>query len=356
MFLNKDYSFLSKVLHHVALGTNILPEMLFDIEKTFFKKRINKDELQTHIFVSGLPRSGTTLLMNKLYETNQFASLTYRDMPFILSPNLWRKITGNKFKPTQNKERAHGDKVLINLDSPEALDEIFWRVKLKNSYIHSDKLTLHEVDNKNIEEFRNFVSLLLYKCKKKLYLSKNNNNILRLESIIKSFPHCLFLIPFRDPIQQANSLLLQHQNFSRIQKENNFAKTYMTYLVHYDFGANHMPYDFLQDTNQSIDKNSIDYWLLQWVNVYTYLSQKKISSIKNVVYINYEYLCQNSKIVFENIFKRINLDNLSFNNNYNFKQSHREVDIKESAMLLNAKKIFNIPYDKIKILLHPPND
>ena len=341
MFLSKDYSFLSKVLHHVALGTNVLPEMLFDIEKTFLKKKINNDNLRSHVFVSGMPRSGTTLLMNKLYETNQFASLTYRDVPFTLSPNLWKKIIGHKIKPSQNKERAHGDKMLINLDSPEALDEIFWRVKLKNSYIHSDKLVFHDADDKIIEEFRNYVSLILHKYQKKLYLSKNNNNLLRLESIIKSFPNCLFLIPFRDPIQQANSLLLTHQNFSKLHKQNNFIKKYMRYLVHYEFGANHMPQEFSQNINKSLDANSIDYWLLQWTNVYTHLSQKKISNIKNVVYINYEYLCQNSETVFKKIFKRINLDNSSLNNNYNFKPSHREVKIKEDKILLNAKKIFD---------------
>ena len=76
-----------------------------------------------------------------------------------------------------------------------------------------------------INQYRNFVLLILNKYKKKFYISKNNNNILRLESIISAFPNCLIIIPFRDPIQQANSLLTQHKNFTEIQKNDRFVKS-----------------------------------------------------------------------------------------------------------------------------------
>ena len=72
--------------------------------------------------------------MRSLYKTNQFASLTYRDMPFILSPNIWNKIAGNHIKSEPSKERIHQDNVKVNIDSPEALDEVFWRVKLKKKF------------------------------------------------------------------------------------------------------------------------------------------------------------------------------------------------------------------------------
>ena len=52
MYKNKEYSFLSKILHHLALGNNFIPEMLHDIELTVFKKKIEIDNLKTHIFVS----------------------------------------------------------------------------------------------------------------------------------------------------------------------------------------------------------------------------------------------------------------------------------------------------------------
>ena len=107
--------------------------MLYDIETALFKKILDKDYSKSHVFVCGLPRSGTTILMRSLYETGQFASLTYRDMPFVVSPNLWSKISDSNIKPMSAKERLHGDNVKVNIDSPEALEEVFWRVKFKKN-------------------------------------------------------------------------------------------------------------------------------------------------------------------------------------------------------------------------------
>ena len=88
MFKKKNYSFLSKILHHLALGNNFIPEMLRDIEMGLFKNKLKLDNLKSHIFVCGLPRSGSTILMRYIYETKWFASLTYRDMPFVTSPKI----------------------------------------------------------------------------------------------------------------------------------------------------------------------------------------------------------------------------------------------------------------------------
>ena len=328
------------MLHHLALGSNIIPELLFDIEIALFKKKLDKNNLKSHVFICGLPRSGTTILMRSLYETGQFASLTYRDMPFVISPNLWNKISGKNIKPSPAKERIHGDNINVNIDSPEALEEVFWRVKFQEKYIYPDKLTVHEVDEDTISEYRNFISLILNKYEKKLYLSKNNNNLLRLESILKAFPNSLILIPFREPIQQANSLLVQHQNFTKIQKEDKFVKKYMEYLVHYEFGAIHRPYEFIKNSKISSYKNSIEYWLMQWINVYSYLVQKKFINSKNILYLNYEYLCENSLNVLKKISSKIGLDHSYFVSSFAFKKSIKKIDVKENSLILESRNIF----------------
>ena len=98
--------------------------------------------------------------------------------------------------------------------------------------------TFHE-DNDVQENLEVFISLVLKKYGKQLYLSKNNNNYKRIELIHSILPNTKFIIPFRSPLQHANSLLSQHQHFCKLQKQNKFILQYMNYLGHFEFGNNH---------------------------------------------------------------------------------------------------------------------
>ena len=83
----QNYSGLQKFLHDFVLSKKFINKSLFELEKIIYLK--NKDlKKQSHIFISSLPRSGTTILLNFLFSSNEYASLIYKNMPFILSPNL----------------------------------------------------------------------------------------------------------------------------------------------------------------------------------------------------------------------------------------------------------------------------
>ena len=71
-------------------------------------------------------------------------------MPFILAPNL-SKLFGRK--NILKKERLHGDGIAFDINSPEALDEVFFdndREFLKNELINYIKLVLISKIRKNI--------------------------------------------------------------------------------------------------------------------------------------------------------------------------------------------------------------
>ena len=88
-----NYSWMQQHLHQLALNSQFMREVTFDVECSFLS---NLKENDNHIFVSGLARSGTTILLNALYESMEFASLSYKDMPFVLAPNLWSKLSFQK--------------------------------------------------------------------------------------------------------------------------------------------------------------------------------------------------------------------------------------------------------------------
>ena len=113
-----NYSWLEQKLHKFALSSQFMREVTFDFESNnIFSSSLTGD----HIFITGLARSGTTILLNALYKSNIFASLSYADMPFILAPNLWSKISLSK-RDSALKERAHGDGIKVSKESPEAFD------------------------------------------------------------------------------------------------------------------------------------------------------------------------------------------------------------------------------------------
>ena len=63
---------------------------------------------------------------------------------------------------------------------------------------------------------------------------KNNNNHLRLESLVNCFTSCYFIFTYRDPIYQAFSLLNQHLNFIKLQKKDEFILEYMNLIGHFE--------------------------------------------------------------------------------------------------------------------------
>ena len=92
------YSFFQQQLHHLSLGSKFIKESLFEIEKILFKPKLNDIINNKHIFISGLPRSGTTILLQFIHCFNKHASITYNDMPFIMAPNLFSKFYQKRTK------------------------------------------------------------------------------------------------------------------------------------------------------------------------------------------------------------------------------------------------------------------
>lgn len=310
------------------------------MEMAICGKNLRPTSENKHVFVSGLARAGTTILMRLLYQTGEFCSLTYRDMPFVLAPNLWAKISGFSHRSMIAQERAHGDKLLVDFDSPEALEEVFWRVFCRNDYISRQQLTPMRADKETIEKFRNFVALIMNRYSSDRYLSKNNNNILRLGSIHEAFPSAEILVPFRTPVQQAYSLLKLHNRFCALHKTNRFAKKYMTWLVHQEFGSDHRPFAFSDNNRPALDTFNIEYWLTQWVAVYDYLRKQAKAGEFDCTFVCFDSLCEQPDSVWAGLKRKVALSegvNLDF---VLKKPQQNDAIISNAALLKKANTIY----------------
>ena len=180
----QNYSYAQRFLHDFVLSKKIINKLLFELEKKIYLK--NKDiKIQSHVFITGLPRSGTTSLLNFLFSLDEYASLTYNNMPFILSPNFSKLFHKKNIK---KKERLHKDGIDFDNNSPEALDEVF--------FDNNEEFIKNELES--------FVQLILTCNKKNKYLSKNNLNYKRIDIIQSILTNSIFLIPIREPLQHAN--------------------------------------------------------------------------------------------------------------------------------------------------------
>jgi len=301
----KNYGFLSRALHRLALGSRAIAQSSFDMEKVFYP-RTPVDESR-HVFITGLARAGTTILLRSLHDTGSFRSLTYRNMPFVLMPTGWPQLSRGFWKQMEPTERAHGDRIEVDFNSPEAFEEVFWRVFCAEEYILPNRLVPHRPEDEIVDSFRQFVGQILSGLDSASirYLSKNNNNILRLGTLIRAFSDCVIVIVIRDPLQQAHSLMRQHEKFCARHDADRFSQDYMRWLGHHEFGRTHKRFDFGRtESKESYDIADINYWIALWCDVYRHVDQ---NAPEDSIIVPYETFCAEPKRVLSEILLRAGL-------------------------------------------------
>ena len=278
----------------MALGNAYLRELSFSLDTALGHSDVEAARREGHVFVAGLARAGTSLLLRILHGTGAFVSLSYRDMPFVLAPGLWGRVTGRFHKDGAARERAHGDGLDVDFDTPEAFEEVFWLTFAGHRYVGADTLSEHGVDDETIAHFRQYVANVITRRRSSgpaRYLSKNNNNILRLPAVLRAFREARAIVPLRNPLQHAASILRQHQKFSTRHRDDAFSRRYMCWLGHFEFGADHRPFRFGDTPFASPDKgpDTLDYWLRYWV----YVHEALLERLEDRIFLfDYDGLCQ----------------------------------------------------------------
>ncbi len=332
---NAAYSELSQLLHYMALDNYNIMYKLFRRET----KKQQKKGLQTRndfVIVSGLARAGTTSLMNDLSQIEDFVTLSYANMPFLMIPQTWRKIY--RPKSQKLKERSHKDGILIGYNSNEALEEYFFKVKANDAYIQEDFLSEYAISEADYADYLDYQSNIK-QDNKKIYLAKNNNFILRYKSMRSYNDDFVMVLLFRDPLTHAASLKEKHAEYLKMQQEDSFILDYMNWLGHHEFGQNQKPFVF-EDSPLVIaeEKSSLDYWLKIWINYYSYALNLKHP---NTLFVNYDSYCKNPKQTVDVILEKTAIQNHPIEGKpfHNKRKSPEETsaDLKRAAVELYAK-------------------
>lgn len=301
-----NYGFFDKALHYVAFKTSKIQLAIAASESDDHRKQLSPLTIEKPTFITALPRAGTTILLELLSQTEEFCHHTYKDMPFVFTPLIWQKFASKYGKEDALVERAHGDGIKINQQSPEAFEEMFYKAHWGYLYRGASIPVWPGDSNLKFDTFFiEHIGKLMLRDDKKRYLSKNNLNITRLSYLHRLFPDGCFIVPFREPLQHAMSLLRQHQNFTKLHGDNKFAKDYMAAIGHYDFGENLKPVNFRgwhADTHY--DPMQLDFWLEYWIACYQYL----IDHGPYIHFVSFESLCANPKEQLAALAQKIAID------------------------------------------------
>ncbi len=316
-----NYSALDRALHRLAFGAPTLQLAAADIESRLYGGELRAVEAGPPVFITSLPRAGTTLLLEVLHRFPAFAAHCYRDMPFVMAPMVWARLSGAFRKRAELAERAHGDGMEIGFDSPEAFEEIIWRAFWPEKY-RDDGIDLWAAGDRKAEAAAFFAEHLKKivalrrppdhsgQAQSGRYLSKNNGNIARLDLITRMFPGAKIAVPFRRPLEHAASLLRQHENFLTLHEQVPFVRRYMADIGHYEFGALHRPIAFpgLAELTAGRDPRSLDYWLTYWIAAFAHIAERQAENPGQILLLSYEDSCAGGRAALAALCARLDVD------------------------------------------------
>ncbi len=338
---------MEKILNEQFLGNTELSNFLFNKLITNAKGKANENKsTYKHIFITGLARSGSTALLNQLFQQEEYGSILYKHMPFILNPKLANIFSKFTTKNKKLKPRLHNDGIQISVESPECFDEILWKKIFKNNI----GLLLSNNSIISKEKLATYKFLLDEFCRlqrKKGLVIKNNNNHIRIDKLSKYFKASNFIILFRNPIEHATSLLNTHKRFCEFQKKDPYITKYMDLLGHYEFGMNSFNFQYGLHNPLYIlyKKEDINFWLKQWINAYSWLLKYSKKKRSNVHYISYSKICNDTTYV-QKMYKDLEIN---FPDKYNIYSRNNKPISKIDFSKELLEKAFDI-YTRLELI------
>jgi sulfotransferase family protein len=271
------------------------------------------------IYVTGLARSGSTILLELLAAHPEVATHQYRDFPLIPIPLWWNWFLDRAGrKDSQPVERAHKDRIAVTPESPEAMEEVLWMAFFADCHNPAVSNVLSEQDSAPEFEafYRDHIRKLLLLRHGKRYLAKGNYNVSRLGFLRKLFPDARFVVPVRDPVAHIASLLKQHRLFCAEETRDPQILDYMRRSGHFEFGLDRRPTNFGDlETVQRIQElwqagREVEGSALYWASVYGHVAdlvERDPAIADRTLLIHYDDLCAEPDATLERLYRHCGL-------------------------------------------------
>jgi hypothetical protein len=292
---------------------------LGNLETRLFADEIEPTTIDRPIFIAGLARAGTTILLESLERHPDTVTHRYRDFPMVLTPVFWNRLLDRMpRRPAPPQERAHRDGISVTDESPEAFEEILWMAFFPTLH-DAQRRDFLDADTRNppFERFfRDHIRKLLWLRGGTRYLSKANYNLTRLEYLLRLFPDARIVIPIRDPIWHIASLIKQHRLFCRGQHEDSRALRHLQRVGHFEFGLDRRP---IAADDPMIarevaalwrDGREVEGWALYWAHVHEFVLRRLERSQRlrdATLVVRHEDLCAAPQATIERVLAHCGL-------------------------------------------------
>lgn len=299
----------------MVAGTQGFWKALGNLESFTLRKEIDSEAIIKPVFVSGLARSGSTILTEVISQHPQLTSHHYSDFPLTWIPYWWNSLRSRLPLPEQEpQERAHQDRLMITGDSPEAIEEILWMHFFPETHQPGCSHVLSEQESHPRFEkyYHDHIRKLVLVRGRQRYVAKNNYHVTRLEYLLKLFPDARFVIPVREPVQHVASLIKQHRLFSEQASEDSRVARQLQLSGHYEFGPLRIPIAVDED-RQAIYGNDLDdvaWYANQWADIYGFLREcmDRNQALANAcLVVPYEELCSQPDTSLHRLFEHLGL-------------------------------------------------
>jgi len=272
------------------------------LETKCMADRLNDIEIDRPIYVCGLARAGTTILLETLAAHPAIASHRYRDFPFVHTPAWWNWFLDRAgSKEADAVERAHKDGIFVTPQSPEAMEEVVWMSFFSD--IH-DPAACNVLGRSHVapafEQFyRDHIRKVIDVRGGRRYLAKGNYNIARLGFLHRIFPDACFVIAVRDPVQHVASLVKQHRLFCESESRDRKVLDYMRRSGHFEFGLDRRPINFGDDAIRRIQAawaagDDVKGYAVVWASTYAFVAELLAGDpalARRVAVVHYDDLC-----------------------------------------------------------------
>ncbi|EPC00333.1 hypothetical protein L861_07495 [Litchfieldella anticariensis FP35 = DSM 16096] len=233
------------------------------------------------VYVSGLARSGTTILLERLAEHSHVATHRYADFPPLLTPywwNRWLALVPNSQEVAQ--ERAHKDGITITSQSPEAFEEMLWMAFFPHAHDPNHCAVFdRQASHPEFERFYDeHIRKLLAVRQRQRYVAKGNYNLVRLGYLHRLYPEARFLVAIRDPVWHIASLMKQQALFTTGETNQPRALEHMRRVGHFEFGLDRRAINVGDDTmTAKITElwetgQEVEGWAHYWADIYRHVA------------------------------------------------------------------------------------